>query len=102
MAWTKAQIAGTVALGATLIGGTTATVIYIHQPPTRVVLTPGIPLPGENAPSRSKQSRSRCWSIRNFDLIRHMLWKRAGSSSMSHRHSFRSGPRTYNRSTANT
>lgn len=51
MAWTKAQVITAVAAGAILIGGTTATVMYVSQPSTnRVVLSPGTPPPSIQGP----------------------------------------------------
>jgi len=54
MAWTKAQMTGAVAVAALLVGGTTATVIYVNRPPTerQIVLTPGAPPPTIRAPGR--------------------------------------------------
>lgn len=52
MAWTKAQTAAAIAVGAMLIGGTTATVIYVNHPSGRqIVLNPSTPLPSTNAPA---------------------------------------------------
>jgi RNA polymerase sigma factor (sigma-70 family) len=53
MAWTKAKAVAATALAALLVGGTTATVIYVNRPPAarQVVLAPGAPRPSLAVPA---------------------------------------------------
>ncbi len=64
MAWTKAQMTGAVVLATLLVGGTTATVIYVNRPPSerRIVLAPGrhrLPSPPNRRSCRGAADVSR-------------------------------------------